>query len=213
MDYVIEITNAGKSFKGKEVFSHLNLKMEKGKSYGFVGYNGCGKSVLLKCICGFSRLTEGEIKVNGQIIGKDVDFIRDAGVVIESPSFLNHLSGYKNLSIIAKIQKKITDDEILETLKLVDLYEEKDKKVKAYSLGMTQKLRLAQAFMEHPSILILDEPTNGLDKESVAKLHGILKDFLAKGGTLLLCSHNKTDIETCCEEVYEFQHGVLEKIS
>lgn len=212
MGNIIEINHASKSFKQKEVFTDVNLNIQKGKSYGVVGYNGCGKSVLFKCICGFSRLTSGEIKVNGEVIGKDVDFIRDAGVVIESPDFLGHLSGFKNLCMIAKIQKKVTEDEILETLKLVGLYDERDKKYKAYSLGMKQKLRLAQAIMEHPSILILDEPTNGLDKDSVKKLYQILNDFLANGGTLLLCSHNKADIEACCEEVYEFDHANLVRV-
>lgn len=209
MEKIIEITNASKRFKDKTIFENLNLNMEKGKAYGFVGHNGCGKSVLFKCICGFSLLSEGSISVNGEVIGKDSDFIKDAGVVIEHPEFINDLSGYKNLKIIADIQKKIGDKEINDTLELVGLLEDKDKKVGKYSLGMKQKLRLAQALMENPSILVLDEPTGGLDKGSVANLTDILKRFIAGGGTMLLTSHHQQDIDALCDAVYEFDNGEL----
>lgn len=210
---VIQIKNAGKRFKTKEVFKDINLNVEEGKSYGFIGCNGSGKSVFFKCICGFMTLTSGEIIVNKKKIGKDMDFISDAGVVIEEPSFLNHISGYKNLSIIANIRKVAKEEDIERVLKQFDLFESKDKKVGAYSLGMKQKLRLAQALMENPKILILDEPTNGLDKESVMKLYNILNDFKSKGGTLLLSSHHKDDIDACCDCVYEFQNLGISKIN
>ena len=164
MNTIIEIRNATKRFKDKTVFENISLNFEKGKSYGFIGYNGCGKSVFFKTICGFSRLTEGEVICNGKVIGRDMDFIQDAGVVIETPEFINDYSGFKNLKLLAQVQNKIGDKEILETLEMVGLSNDKDKKVRKYSLGMKQKLRLAQAFMEKPKILILDEPMNGLDK-------------------------------------------------
>ena len=209
MDTIIEIKNATKRFQDKTDFQNMNLDIYQGGSYGFIGYNGCGKSVFFKTICGFSRLNEGQILYRGKEIGKDIDFITNAGVVIETPSFLNDLSGFKNLKMIAQIQNKIGDPEIEETLKEVGLYEEKDKKVKAYSLGMKQKLRLAQALMEKPEILILDEPTNGLDKSSVLQLRQILNRFVADGGTLLLTSHNKDDIQACCQYIYEFENQEL----
>lgn len=212
MENIIEIKSATKRFKDKEIFKNINLQLEKGKAYGFVGHNGCGKSVLFKCICGFSLLSEGSITVNGEVIGKDVDFIRDAGVVIEHPEFINDLSGLKNLRIIADIQKKIDNVDICEAMNQFKLLEDRDKKVGKYSLGMKQKLRLVQAIMEKPSILILDEPTGGLDKESVADLHKVLKKFVANGGTLLMTSHHQQDIEELCDVVYEFDKGELSKV-
>ena len=209
MNTIIEIRNATKRFKDKTVFENISLNFEKGKSYGFIGYNGCGKSVFFKTICGFSRLTEGEVICNGKVIGKDMDFIQDAGVVIETPEFINDYSGFKNLKLLAQVQNKIGDKEILETLEMVGLSNDKDKKVRKYSLGMKQKLRLAQAFMEKPKILILDEPMNGLDKKSVLVVRYILNRFVNNGGTLLMTSHNAEDIQTCCEYIYEFDNQMI----
>ncbi len=209
MNTIIEIRNATKRFKDKTVFENISLNFEKGKSYGFIGYNGCGKSVFFKTICGFSRLTEGEVICNGKVIGRDMDFIQDAGVVIETPEFINDYSGFKNLKLLAQVQNKIGDKEILETLEMVGLSNDKDKKVRKYSLGMKQKLRLAQAFMEKPKILILDEPMNGLDKKSVLVVRSILNRFVNNGGTLLMTSHNAEDIQTCCEYIYEFDNQMI----
>ncbi|QCT73297.1 ABC-2 type transport system ATP-binding protein [Eubacterium maltosivorans] len=207
MNKLICIEHATKCFKDKVVFNDVNIEIFKGDCVGITGYNGCGKSVLMKCICGFSKLTQGEVKINGKKIGKDIDFIENAGVIIESPEFINDLSGYKNLKIIAEIQKKIDEDRILRIMSLVGLKNEENKKVRKYSLGMKQKLRIAQAIMEYPEILILDEPTNGLDKQSVENIRKILKSFLSKGGTILLASHNKGDIETLCNTVYEYNNS------
>ena len=209
MNTIIEIRNATKRFKDKTVFENISLNFEKGKSFGFIGYNGCGKSVFFKTICGFSRLTEGEVICNGKVIGRDMDFIQDAGVVIETPEFINDYSGFKNLKLLAQVQNKIGDKEILETLEMVGLSNDKDKKVRKYSLGMKQKLRLAQAFMEKPKILILDEPMNGLDKKSVLVVRSILNRFVNNGGTLLMTSHNAEDIQTCCEYIYEFDNQMI----
>ena len=209
MNTIIEIRNATKRFKDKTVFANISLNFENGKSYGFIGYNGCGKSVFFKTICGFSRLTEGEVICNGKVIGRDMDFIQDAGVVIETPEFINDYSGFKNLKLLAQVQNKIGDKEILETLEMVGLSNDKDKKVRKYSLGMKQKLRLAQAFMEKPKILILDEPMNGLDKKSVLVVRSILNRFVNNGGTLLMTSHNAEDIQTCCEYIYEFDNQMI----
>ena len=209
MNTIIEIRNATKRFKDKTVFENISLNFEKGKSYGFIGYNGCGKSVFFKTICGFSRLTEGEVICNGKVTGRDMNFIQDAGVVIETPEFINDYSGFKNLKLLAQVQNKIGDKEILETLEMVGLSNDKDKKVRKYSLGMKQKLRLAQAFMEKPKILILDEPMNGLDKKSVLVVRSILNRFVNNGGTLLMTSHNAEDIQTCCEYIYEFDNQMI----
>lgn len=206
MKPMIQIENATKKFKDRVVFQNVNITINPGESVGFVGHNGCGKSVLLKSVCGFSLLTKGEIKCQGEVIGKDRDFIKDAGVVIETPEFINDLSGYKNLKIIADILKKIREKEINTVLKILNLSKDKDKKVGKYSLGMKQKLRLAQAMMESPKILILDEPTNGLDKEGIEIVYKILRNFRERGGTLLLASHNPRDIEYLCDHVYEYEN-------
>jgi ABC-2 type transport system ATP-binding protein len=209
MNDIITVENATKRFKDKAVFQNVSLQMESGNSYGFIGYNGCGKSVLLKSICGFSRLSSGKITLSGKIIGKDIDFIENAGVIIETPAFMEHLSGMENLLMIAQIRKIIDKPRIEETLKLLGLFEDRNKAVKKYSLGMKQKLRIAQAIMENPKILILDEPTNGLDKDSVMLLRDYLVNFVKNGGLLILTSHNKEDIEICCENIYEFDKGNL----
>lgn len=206
LETIIEIRNAGKSFKEQCIFQNVNLDIRKGQVYGILGHNGCGKSVLLKTICGFSRLTEGSITYDGKQIGKDIDFLPNAGIVIEHPEFIPDISGFKNLQILAEIQHKIDNARIDEVLKMFDLYEERNKKVGQYSIGMKQKLRLAQAIMEFPEILILDEPTAGLDQESIERLYDILHTYKKDGGTLIMTSHNKNDIDRLCDLVYEYQN-------
>ena len=160
----------------------------------------------MKCICGFSLLNQGRIICNNKTINKDIDFIQDTGIIIETPEFINDLTGYKNLKIIAEIRNVIDDKDILKTMEILDLEKDKDKKVGKYSLGMKQKLRIAQAIMEKPKILILDEPTNGLDKRSVVIVREILKKFIKKGGTLVMTSHNKEDMDILCDQVYEYDN-------
>ena len=191
----------------------LNMEIGHGQLYGFVGPNGCGKSVFFKTLCGYSLLTEGQVIYRGKIIGKEQDFIDDAGIVIEEPEFINSLSGLENLKILAEIQKKISEAEIIEVLKQFDLYEDRNKKVGKYSVGMKQKLRLAQAVMEKPQVLILDEPMNGLDKKSVKKVEDILKAFVENGGTLLMTSHIEQQVEACCKIVYEIDGGEILRVT
>ena len=191
----------------------LNMEIGHGQLYGFVGPNGCGKSVFFKTLCGYSLLTEGQVIYRGKIIGKEQDFIDDAGIVIEKPEFINSLSGLENLKILAEIQKKISEAEIIEVLKQFDLYEDRNKKVGKYSVGMKQKLRLAQAVMEKPQVLILDEPMNGLDKKSVKKVEDILKAFVENGGTLLMTSHIEQQVEACCKIVYEIDGGEILRVT
>lgn len=207
MENLITIKNAAKRFKKQTIFEHVNMEIEKGRGYGIVGHNGCGKSVLLKTICGFSLLSEGEVLCGGKRIGKDIDFLPNAGIVIEHPDFIPELSGYQNLKILAEIRNKIDETRILKVLKLFDLYDARDKKVGVYSVGMKQKLRLAQAMMEDPAVLILDEPTAGLDEESITRLHEILRGYKQQGGTLVMTSHNKTDMEALCDVVYTYHNG------
>ncbi len=203
----IELNNVSKVYKKKPVLCDVNLSLERGKGYGFVGTNGSGKSMLFKVLCGFVRPTHGTINVDGYQIGEDVDIIRDAGVIIESPNFMNDLSGLDNLLLLAEIRKQIGKQQVAEVLERVGLKEAKSKKVKTYSLGMKQRLRIAQAIMEKPSILILDEPMNSLDTNAVAEFRGIFKEHIQNGGTLLMTSHHSADIEFLCDKVFEVQEG------
>ena len=166
--------NVYKSFKNNVVLNNVNIKFESNKIYGFVGPNGAGKSVLLKLLCGFYKTTSGSILIDGSNLEPLNAYKYNMRALIEKPSFFPNLSGFENLKLLAKICNKIGDKEINDILKVVNLYEEKDKKFNSYSLGMKQKLGIAQALMENPNILILDEAFNGLDNTSVKKI----KEFI-----------------------------------
>jgi ABC-2 type transport system ATP-binding protein len=209
MGNVIEVIHAEKVFQDGKVLHDINLTMEEGKIYGLIGRNGSGKTVLMKCICGFLHLTSGEIRVLGQKVGVGVDFPDSIGAIIETPGFLNYLTGYQNLEILAEINHRITKETIQKTMQMVGLPYQLKKKTGKYSLGMRQRLGIAQAIMEDPKILILDEPFNGLDKEGVEEVRALLLEFKEKGKTILLSSHMKEDIEILCDEVYEMDRGEL----
>ncbi|WP_062197958.1 ATP-binding cassette domain-containing protein [Massilibacterium senegalense] len=207
MEVQIEVIEVSKKVKESNLIDHITLKLEKGKTYGFIGYNGSGKSMLFKAICGLTPITSGSIRVNGKYIGKDIDFIENTGVIIESPEFMNRLTGLENLKLLAEIQNKINESEILNYLQKVGLGGHERKKVSKYSLGMKQRLRIAQAIMEDPEILILDEPFNGLDKRGVEEIHNLLLEYKALGKTILLTSHHESDINLLCDTVFELEKG------
>ena len=181
--------------------------MEEGKCYGFIGNNGCGKTMLLRAVCGYMNIDSGTITINDKQIGRDIDFIRNAGIIIGETQFINSMSGFDNLKILAEIQKKIGDKEIYDVLKQMGLYENRDKKVRKYSLGMKQRLRLAQAFMENPDILVLDEPFNALDKDTVVDVQKKIENEKNKGKTILLTSHDERNISILCDTVFEMDCG------
>lgn len=208
---MIEIHNVTKEFKDEVALQECSLTIEEGRTFGIVGLNGSGKTVLFKIITGLIRPTKGYVIVNGQRIGKDIDFIDNAGVLIEHPNFISGYSAVDNLKFIADVQKKIGIKEIEDVLKSVGLYEAKDKRVGKFSLGMKQRLRVAQAIMEDPKILILDEPFNGLDKTGVEEVRKLLLAEKAKGKTILLTSHNEQDIAILCDEVIEMDRGSIIK--
>lgn len=191
------------------ILSDISLHVEKGQIVGLVGRNGCGKTMLMKCITGFVKPTGGEILFDGKKIGIDVDFPENTGIIIEAPSFIPYFSGKKNLAELASLKKKVNEEQIEETLKMLGLYEAKDKAVKKYSLGMRQRLGIAQALMEDPKVLILDEPMNGLDNECVALIRSILLELRSQEKTILLVSHNSEDIELLCDVIYEMDKGKL----
>ena len=194
------------------VLKEVNLDLEAGSVYGIVGNNGSGKTVLMKCICGFLTVTTGTIRVFGKQIGKDIDFPESLGVIIETPGFLTNLTGRRNLEILADMKREITKADIRVVLKKVGLDPDMKKPVAKYSLGMRQRLGIAQAIMEDPQLLILDEPFNGLDKNGVQEIRKILLELKAEGKTILLASHNEEDIRILCDEVYEMDGGVLQKM-
>ncbi|WP_300809627.1 ABC transporter ATP-binding protein [uncultured Acetatifactor sp.] len=207
--FVIEVKNVSKSFKGIPVLNDINITCRSGKIYGIIGYNGSGKTVLFKCICGFLHVDSGEISVNGRVMGKEMDMLEHAGIIIEEPGYIRNLSGYRNLEYLYRITHK-KDPAVIHSIMLkVGLDPQSRKKVCHYSLGMRQRLAIAQATMEDQAILILDEPMNGLDREGVAEMRKFFLEQKEMGKLILLASHNKDDIELLCDEVYEMNHGIL----
>ena len=212
MKAAISVRNLSKDFGQDRVLKSVTRDFESGKIHGIVGNNGSGKTVLMKCICGFLLPTEGTVIVNGKRVGKDVDFPPDLGVIIETPGFLPGVTGVKNLEILASLNKKIGLSEIADAIRRVGLDPHMKKPVGKYSLGMRQRLGIAQAIMEDPSLLILDEPLNGLDKHGVAEMRKLIKGLSAEGKTILLASHNQGDIDELCDTVCEMDAGVMTAI-
>ena len=210
-DDKIELIHVTKKFGQELVLKEVNLTLEQGRVYGIVGNNGSGKTVLMKCICGFLIPTTGLIQVFGSSIGQDVDFPESLGVIIETPGFLTNLTGRKNLEILANMQRLISKADIRLILRKVGLDPDMKKPVGKYSLGMRQRLGIAQAIMEDPRLLILDEPFNGLDKHGVAEIRELLLELKAAGKTILLASHNEEDIRILCDHVYEMDGGILKE--
>lgn len=206
---MIRINNLSLKIKNEVILSDINLHIETGNIIGLVGRNGCGKTMLMKCITGFVKPTEGEVVFDGKIIGQDVDFPNDTGIIIETPSFVPYYSGMKNLMELASLKKKIGKEEVEDILKKVGLFDARNKMVRKYSLGMRQRLGIAQALMENPNTLILDEPMNGLDNECVAMVRNILLDLKKEGKTILLVSHNAEDIKVLCDKIYEMDKGKI----
>lgn len=204
MTDVIVIDKLTKSFKGKTVLEDVNMRLQEGRIYGVVGDNGSGKTVLLKLICGFMKPDSGTVTVNDKVIGKDADFPENTGIIIEAPGFLPNYSGMKNLEYLASIRGKIGKEQIEAAMKTVGLDPSSKLRVGKYSLGMKQRLGIAQAIMEDQQLLILDEPMNALDKDAVKEMRKLFLSFKASGKTMLVVSHNEGDISTLCDDVYEF---------
>lgn len=209
---IIKVENASKSFNNYKVLDNVSLSCEAGKIYGIVGYNGSGKTVLFKCICGFYHLDEGEIWIRGKKMKKDMDMLTEAGIIIEEPAFLRNHSGYRNLDFLYGLRNHKNKKHIYEIMNKVGLDPSSRKKVCNYSLGMRQRLAIAQAIMEDQLILILDEPMNGLDKRGVIDMRNFFEGLKKEGKTILMASHSKEDIDVLCDEVYEMDMGKLSKV-
>lgn len=209
MRAAVKIVKLSKSFNREQVLKEISHSFEAGKIHGIMGFNGSGKTVMFKCICGFLRPDSGYVKVMGKRIGMDVDFPESLGMIIENPGFLPHLSGYTNLKRLADLQKKIGREEVMDAMIRVGLDPLSKKHVSQYSLGMRERLGIAQVIMEDPKLLILDEPFNGLDKRGAAEVCELLKELRERGKTILLAAHNMPDIEGLCDTICEMDAGVL----
>lgn len=209
---VIEVKSVVKRWGNNTVLKSVDLTVEKSEIIGIIGHNGSGKTVLMKCICGFITPDSGEITVSGKRIGKDIDIPKNIGLIIETPGFLPNFSGFSNLWQLAKIRGKISKDDVRSVMKTVGLDPNEKKHVGKYSLGMRQRLGIAQAIMENPDILILDEPMNGLDKDGVADMRELLLGLKGSGKTIIVASHNSVDIDVLCDRVFEITKGDLKQV-
>jgi len=212
MKNIIEIKSISLVLNKSSILNSVSISYECGKIHGLIGRNGSGKTMLMKCICGFIKPTKGDIFVDGKQIGKDCDFPKNIGIIIETPGFIPYYSGYKNLKLLADLNRKIGAAEIKNAMVQVGLDPDLKRHVKKYSLGMRQRLGLAQAIMENPDLLILDEPMNGLDKDGVADMRKYLLNLKEQGKTILIASHSAEDIDVLCDTVCEMDKGILTKV-
>lgn len=208
----LEIKNLSKKFKDVYVLKDINLTFESGKIYGFTGRNGSGKSVLLKIICGFYTPTSGEVLLDNYNYILNNDFPKSTRCLIEKPNFLPDLTGYENLKLLASIENKIGDKEIMNTIEKLNLKEEINKKYSKYSLGTKQKLGIAQVLMEDPELIVLDEPLNGIENDTAKEVRKILNEEKKKDKIIIVASHIKEDIDTLADVVYNIDNGIVEKI-
>ncbi|MCR5148952.1 MAG: ATP-binding cassette domain-containing protein [Eubacterium sp.] len=204
---MIEIKNVSKKFKNETVLSGVNLTLEDNMIYGFVGRNGSGKSVLFKLICGYLKTDEGDIIIKGRKLDNNYDFPDKLGALIENPGFMWHESAYKNLKFLADINKRIGAEEVKEWIRKVGLNPESKKHVGKYSLGMKQRLGIAQALMEDPEIIVLDEPMNSMDEVGVEEMRRLIASMKKDNRVILIASHIKEDIDILCDKVYYMKNG------
>ncbi len=208
MSEIVKVENVTKYFKQEKVLDDVNMNLETGHIYGIVGKNGAGKTVLFKIIAGFIKPSSGKVTVAGKIIGVDRDFPDSLGLIIETPGFLSQYNAYQNLLYLANINNKITKEDIKEAIRMVGLDPDSNKKVGKFSLGMRQRLGIAQAIMENPNLIILDEPMNGLDKKGIEDVKELLLKLKGDGKTILMASHYAEDMEIC-DEVFQMEDGKL----
>ena len=207
--YKLEVRNVSKVFKEGTAAEGISFKVENGKIIGFVGHNGSGKTVLFKCICGFYAVTDGEITINGKVVGIGEQMPRNIAFIIEEPAFLGDYNGRRNLEYLFELRNKRNPEHIRKIMEKVCLDYDSRKKVSKYSLGMKQRLAIAQVLMDDQPILIMDEPMNGLDQQGISDIRELILEEKKKGKIILLASHNSADIEYLCDEVYELENGKI----
>lgn len=210
MEYII-INHYTKKIHKRTIFDNINLSFEKGKIYGLVGKNGCGKTMLLRAICGFITATQGEVMINNVKIGNG-KFAPSLGTVIENTELYDNLTAFENLSLLSSFSKnKINKEVINEWIQRFGLDPKSKKKYGEFSLGMRQRLSLAQAFMEQPELIVLDEPTNALDEKGIMEFHEIVLEAKNNGTTIIIASHSKEDIDTLCDKIFYLENGQVTK--
>ncbi len=205
----IKIENFTKEIKGVRILEDITVEFESGKIYGLVGKNGSGKTMLLRAVSGLIRPTKGSVIVDGKYLHKDISFPQDMGIIIEKPDLLNYLTGFENLSLLAKINNKISKDEIENWMKKFSLDPKSKQVLKKYSLGMKQKIGIIQAIMEDQQLLVLDEPFNALDQDTVEMLRVLLKKYKDDGKLIIITSHHSEDIDILCDEIIFIEEGKL----
>ena len=211
--YIVKILNLTKKFEEETVLDDVTISFERGKIHGIIGRNGSGKTMMFKMICGFIPPSDGEIYVNDKILGKDTDIPDNLGAIIESPGFLPNYDGFHNLKFLAAIRGKISDEQVREAIKTVGLDPDSKKHVGKYSLGMRQRLGIAQVIMEDPELIILDEPFNALDISGVEEMRNLFLSLKEKGKTILIASHSKEDVDFLCDTVIRMDKGkIIERI-
>ena len=209
MENAVEVKNVSKCFGQATVLQNVSVSFEKGKIHGIIGRNGSGKTVLFKCICGLYPVSDGEITVLAQRIGNGKRAPKNVGAIIEEPGFLPNCSGFQNLRYLMELTGKVDKQRIKDAISTVGLDPESKKHVGKYSLGMRQRLGLAQVLMDDPELLILDEPMNGLDKTGVEQMRELFLGLKEKGKTILIASHNPDDTRILCDTLHEMDAGVL----
>ncbi len=198
-----------KTIKGKTILSDICLTLESGVVYGFVGRNGSGKTMLFRALSGLMKPDAGEVRYGEQVLHRDFSVLPGLGMVLENVGLYPELTGYKNLELLSRINKKIGEEEIREAIRRVGLDPADKRPYRKYSLGMKQRIVIAQAIMEKPEVLMLDEPTNSLDEGGVEEIRKIVKQEKERGAIVLLSSHNREDISLLADEVYQMEGGCL----
>lgn len=207
----LTVENLSKKIKDKTILNNINLELESGNVYGFVGRNGCGKTMLFRAVSGLINIDSGKVILDGKELHVDMQILPDMGIILENAGLYTEFTGKKNLEILSKIRNKISSEDIDDAIRRVGLDPDDKRTVRKYSLGMKQRIALAQAIMEHPSIIILDEPTNALDEDGVKKIRQIIMEEKKRGSMILLASHNREDIEQLADKVFYMVDGEIKE--
>ena len=206
---ILEVDKVSKKIRGKVILSDINLRMESGHIYGFVGRNGCGKTMLFRAVSGLMKIDKGRVILDNKVLGIDMTVLPNAGIVFENAGLYQEFTGFKNLKILSKLKSKISDNDIKKAIERVGLNPEDKRSYRKYSLGMKQRIVIAQSIMEKPDVLFLDEPTNALDAERVEEIRKVIIEEKERGAIVLIASHNKEDIEILADKVYHMDNGKI----
>lgn len=203
----IEVKDYTKIIKGATILDNINITFESGKCYGLKGKNGSGKTMLMRAVSGLITATKGAVVIDGETLGREISFPRSIGVLIENPAFIANYTGYKNLELLACIQKRVGKDEIRKTMEDVGLEPDDKRKYRKYSLGMKQKLGIASAFMEKPDIIILDEPINAIDEAGVVKVKKMIQEAKSRGAVIITACHDAEELQELSDEIIQITEG------